>query len=142
MDPITIGLLAGAGLGLVKNQMEGQQAAKERKAEGTIAQWSPWTGMAAHRVKDPSMIGDVMSGGMTGAMLGQAAGGGAAGAAPAATASTEAGTSLAPAAEGAGNSTGVANMSVGSPDLATNYGAYGSQTYGQQVPPWMLMASR
>lgn len=130
MDPMTIGLLAGGGLGLGKGMLEQQQAARDRKMEGAIAQWSPWTGMQAGRVKDPSMIGSVLSGGLTGAMMGQAMGGGAG--AAGGSGSTDAGTSLAPATEGAGNSAGAANMSVGQPSYS-----YGS--YGQQQPPWMSM---
>lgn len=160
MDPLTIGLLAGAALGVGKSIMGGQQAKRNRKAEGTIAQWSPWTGMSAQRVEDPDTFGNILQGGATGAMLGQgigaagAAGGSAAGAAGAegatagaagsGTAGASGGAAL--SAEGAGAGAGAAgagqNMSMA--PGAANYSAYGAQTAQDQALlakyPWLRMS--
>ena len=71
MDPTLIASLGGAGLGLLK-QFEDQKAAdRARKQEASIAQWSPWTGMAAQRIADPSLLGNVSQGALTGAAMGQ-----------------------------------------------------------------------
>jgi len=71
MDPLTIGLIAGAALGVGRSVLGAQQAERNRKAEGTIAQWSPWTGMGAQRVQDPDTMGNVMEGAAMGAAFGQ-----------------------------------------------------------------------
>lgn len=80
MDPITIALI-GAGLGLGKGVLDTKKEAKDRQMEAQIAQWSPWTGLAAQRPGRADVIGSTMQGGLTGAMMGQAMGKG--GAAPA-----------------------------------------------------------
>lgn len=61
-------LLAGAGLGLVKN-LEGQRlAGEERKRQAAMTRYSPWTGMQGHSVQDPSLVGDLSTGAAIGAM--------------------------------------------------------------------------
>ena len=163
MDPLTIGLLAGAALGVGKSIMGGQEAKRKRKAEGTIAQWSPWTGMSAQRVDEPDTFGNILQGGATGAMLGQgigaagAAGGGAAGAAGAGGATAGAAGSGA-ATGAAGASGGGAALSAGTAGAgaagagqnmrmapgAANYSAYGAQTAQDQALlakyPWLRMS--
>ncbi|HZX13713.1 MAG TPA: hypothetical protein VFF49_04860 [Thermodesulfobacteriota bacterium] len=72
MDPITIGLLAGGGLGLLKgitNEKKMKQAAKFREA---ALRYSPWTGM-----NDPGDLNlpGALSSGLQGAALGGLAGG-------------------------------------------------------------------
>lgn len=81
MDPITIGLLAGAGTGLGKGLLDQEKEKRNRKMEAQIAAYSPWSGMGAQRVQEADTLGAVMQGGMTGAMMGQMMGGGSAGAA-------------------------------------------------------------
>lgn len=74
MDPITIGLLAGGGLGLGKGLLDQQREKKDRAAQAEIARWSPWTGMQAQPVQRADMLGSVMQGGTSGAMMGQGVG--------------------------------------------------------------------
>jgi len=62
----------GAGVGLLKSEfVDRPRADRERRREGQIAQWSPWTGMQPNRVSEADPMGLMMQGGMTGAMLGQ-----------------------------------------------------------------------
>lgn len=155
MDPLTIGLLAGAALGVGKSIMGGQEAKRKRKAEGTIAQWSPWTGMSAQRVDEPDTFGNILQGGATGAMLGQGigaagaagAGGATAGAAGSGAATGAAGASgggaaLSAGTAGAGAAGAGQNMSMA--PGAANYGAYGAQTAQDQALlakyPWLRMS--
>lgn len=143
MDPLTIGLIAGAALGVGRSVLGAQQAERNRKAEGTIAQWSPWTGMGAQRVQDPDTFGNVMQGGLTGAMMGQAIGGaGAAGAESGAAESTPATSADA----GSTSLTGSENMSVDPKLAAAKSGpVYGAQA-GSIDPallakyPWLRMS--
>lgn len=88
MDPVTMGLLAGAGVGLLKGGvLDKNKEKRQRKQEAEIARYSPWTGMQAQRVQEADPLGSAMQGAMGGAMLGQGlggmGGGGAAAAAPA-----------------------------------------------------------
>lgn len=78
MDPITIGLLAGTGLGFLKGQgdIEAARAARQREAE--IARWSPWTGIAPERVGQPSPMNSALQGALAGAQFGKQFGGGSA----------------------------------------------------------------
>ena len=66
-----IPLAAGAGLGLLKNIEGENQASAERNRQAAIARYSPWTGMQAHTVQDPSLIGNLA----TGAAIGSAGSG-------------------------------------------------------------------
>lgn len=69
MDPITIGLLAGAGLGFAKGQGDVEAAREARKREAEIARWSPWTNLAPQRVEPGNVMYSAMQGGLTGAQL-------------------------------------------------------------------------
>jgi len=71
MDPITIGLLAGAGLGFLKGQGDVENAKEARKREAEIARWSPWTGLAPQRVEPGNVMYSAMQGGLTGAQFGK-----------------------------------------------------------------------
>ena len=70
MDPMTIGLLAGAGFAkseLVDRPREEEQ----RRQAAVIARWSPWTGMAPNAIQKADPFGSAIEGGLTGAMLSQ-----------------------------------------------------------------------
>ena len=97
MDPITIGLLAGAGLGLVKGELiDRPKEKRQRKQEAEIARYSPWGGMQAQRVQEADPFGSMMQGGMAGGMMGSqfGGGGGSAGAAGAGTSATPGGMAM------------------------------------------------
>lgn len=74
MDPITIGLIAGAGKGLLDQRQE----KKDRQTQSEIQRWSPWTGLQGQQVKGTNLVNPMMQGAMTGAMMGQGMGGAAA----------------------------------------------------------------
>ncbi len=104
MDPITIGLLAGAGLGLVKGGIiDAEKEKKNRQMEAEIARYSPWGGMQAQRVQQADPFGSMMQGGMAGAMMGNAMGGSSA-AGGSAGAAGAGGSSAAPGGMAAGKS--------------------------------------
>lgn len=66
-------LLAGAALGAAKTQFIDKPAAdKRREYEARTAELSPWTGLQAQYVQDPSVLGGAMKGGMMGLQMGQA----------------------------------------------------------------------
>lgn len=117
MDPITIGLLAGGGIGLLRGIGQQGEAKRQRLQEAAIAQYSPWTGMSPQRVQNADVLGSVMQGGMTGAMVGQGIGGGSAGAAGA----------------GAGAGDGAALTQQPSVNMSMYQNPY------QQKYPWMNM---
>lgn len=71
MSAALAGAGAGALLGLYKNQEAKKQAERDRRTQAQIAAYSPWTGMQAHSVSDPSMTGDVLQGTATGVGMGQ-----------------------------------------------------------------------
>lgn len=64
------GLAIGAALGLVKNQIEQQAAAKKRQYEASVAAYSPWTGLKSEYVQDPNLAANVLLGGGSGAAMG------------------------------------------------------------------------
>lgn len=75
MDPITIGLLAGAGMGLVKGGvLDAQKEKRQRKRDAELARFSPWTGMGPMGIQEADPLGSTMQGAMGGAMLGQGIG--------------------------------------------------------------------
>lgn len=142
MDPITIGLLAGAGVGLLKGGvLDRQKEQRQRKQEAEIQRWSPWTGMQAQRVQEADPLGAAMQGGMTGAMVGNAMG---PAAAPGGMETTEsaAGANAAdvtgmPKSNAFGGQTAlVSNGSAGAMGAGTPAGAMNMQ--GQRVP-WQYM---
>lgn len=72
MDPLTLSLLAGGGLGLAKGFLVDMPAAdRQRKVAATEARYSPWTGIQPQQVQEANPMGSAMQGGMTGAMVGQ-----------------------------------------------------------------------
>ena len=70
-----IGLGIGAGLGAGKHVSDVKRAGKMRKAEAAKTRYSPWTGMQGKTVADPSLMGNLITGGAGGAMLGSSIGG-------------------------------------------------------------------
>lgn len=69
MDPITIGLLAGGGLGLLKGMSDAEQARHQRQVEAEIARYSPWTGMKPERIGQANVLGSAMQGALAGAQF-------------------------------------------------------------------------
>ena len=71
MDPITIGLIAGAGLGLLRGEEGKRKEKDQRLLNAEITRYSPWTRMNPEAVNPADPTGNVMQGAMTGAMMGQ-----------------------------------------------------------------------
>ena len=71
MEPMTIGLLAGAGAGLLKGLLGRKQETRDRALAAETARWSPWTGMQPKMPQRTDVMGNVISGGTTGLLLGQ-----------------------------------------------------------------------
>ena len=71
MDPFTISMLAGTGLGILKGQKDRERENADRKVAAETARWSPWTGMQAQPVQRADQMGSVMQGGLQGAAFGQ-----------------------------------------------------------------------
>lgn len=69
--PFPIALAVGAALGAAKYEQDRKKAERERETQGTIAAYSPWTGMQAHAVSDPDALGSVLGGASAGAGMGQ-----------------------------------------------------------------------
>lgn len=71
MDPITIGLLAGAGTGLLKNYLVDAPAEqRNRKLQAATARWSPWTNMKPTAVKEANPFGNALQFGVAGGGMG------------------------------------------------------------------------
>ena len=70
MDPMTIGLLAGAGL-LKSELVDRPREEEQRRQAAVIARWSPWTGMAPNAIQRADPFGAAIEGGLTGAVLSQ-----------------------------------------------------------------------
>ena len=67
-----IPMLIGAGLGAAKNVESQAMSKAERKRQGEIHKWSPWTGLQGQTVKGPgSFIGDVAVGAAAGSQFGK-----------------------------------------------------------------------
>jgi hypothetical protein len=71
MDPMTLGLLIGGGTGILKGMSDVEQSKHDRKVEGEIARYSPWTGMAPQRIRQPNVIDPAMQGALVGAAFGK-----------------------------------------------------------------------
>lgn len=70
MDPMTIALLAGAGL--AKSELVDRPREQEQRRQAAItARWSPWTGMSPNAIQNADPFGSAIQGGLTGAMLSQ-----------------------------------------------------------------------
>lgn len=64
------GLAIGAGAGLLKNELvDKPEADRQRKLQAQIAAYSPWTGMKASPVANPSALGSMIGLGGTGASI-------------------------------------------------------------------------
>ena len=70
MDPMTIGLLAGAGL-LKSELVDRPREERQRQQAANTMRYSPWTGMAPNAVQEADPFGSAIQGGLTGAMLSQ-----------------------------------------------------------------------
>lgn len=70
MDPLTIGLMAGAGL-LKSELVDRPREERQRRQAAITARWSPWTGMAPGAIQEADPFGSALQGGLTGAMLSQ-----------------------------------------------------------------------
>ena len=72
-----IGLGAGAGIGLLKNQIiDKPKQEKERMLAAETARFSPWTGMKAQNPgADTGSLEAAVGGGLAGASMGQQMGG-------------------------------------------------------------------
>lgn len=55
-------LALGAVLGAGKYGADAEAAKRQRKLQGELITYSPWTGIKPESVKDPSLIGDVTQG--------------------------------------------------------------------------------
>lgn len=66
MDPITLGLLLGGGLGLGKGILDTEKERKDRKQQAETARWAPWTGMQPAAVKRADPLGSTMQGTIAG----------------------------------------------------------------------------
>lgn len=76
MNPILIGMLAGAALGGVKHFASDKPKEKrQRELAATTQQLSPWTGMQAGPIQEADLLGSMMStslaGGATGKSMGE-----------------------------------------------------------------------
>ena len=72
MDPFTISMLAGAGLGGIKAiaGAKAKREAKQRLADEIL--YSPWSGMVpSTQIPETNAIGDIAGGALAGASFGQ-----------------------------------------------------------------------
>lgn len=53
MDPITIGLLAGGGMGLLQGQGNEKKMYQDAMLKANMAQYAPWSSMAASMAAQP-----------------------------------------------------------------------------------------
>lgn len=71
MDPMTIALIASAGMGLLKGEADKKAYNKSANAEAVKEQWSPFTGQHGQMQKEPNPMDSMMQSLLTGAMIGQ-----------------------------------------------------------------------
>ncbi len=71
MDPITIGLLAGAGTGLFQGILDQNKENRDRAQNALIHRGSYWTGLRPTAQTDSNLLGSVVKGATTGLDLGQ-----------------------------------------------------------------------
>lgn len=71
MNPLLIGALAGAGLGLLKGVSAKKQEARDRALAAETARWSPWTGMKPTMPERADLMGELIAGGTSGLAQGQ-----------------------------------------------------------------------
>lgn len=124
MDPITIGLLLGAGTGLLKGNANVKKKVEEDKYRKMAVAMSPWTGMGDPGGSNlPGPLESAASGAALGGQVGGMFGGGAA--APAASATMASSAPQVPQYAGQ-------NM-LGGQDMANQLGTYGQP--GQMGSP-------
>ena len=75
MDPLTwmlIGSAIGAGSGLLQYPEQKKQADEQRRINAEAMRYSPWTGMKPDQLytPEPSLMGNIVQGGLTGASFG------------------------------------------------------------------------
>lgn len=132
MDPITLGLLLGGGLGLTKGVLDGEKERKDRKQQAETARWAPWTGMQPTAVKRADPIGSTMQGGLAGGMFA-----GANHAQLASAMAPEAGTEAAAEVAGGGGMSAAAPAQSFAPAMSPNNPNYNAMML--QKYPWLAM---
>lgn len=70
MDPVTIGLLIGAGTGLLKTEADKKKEARQRQLAATTQLYSPWTGLQANPVQEADEFGNLLKYSGAGASIG------------------------------------------------------------------------
>jgi hypothetical protein len=72
MEPMTIAMLVGAGLGALKSNEEKGIWSDQQKAEAEKSRYAPWTGQWGQNLPGPTGdMGNIMAGTMAGAAIGQ-----------------------------------------------------------------------
>ena len=71
MDPITIGLLIGAGAGLLKSvAVDAPREGRDRKLQAARIRYSPFKAVPLNQIRESDPFGSALSFGATGASLG------------------------------------------------------------------------
>jgi len=114
MDPITIGLLAGGGMGLLQGQQNERKMAQDARLKAELARYSPWSDLATHistqsNMQLPDSTASLFKGAAMGASMGNLFGG-------------------SPGAAGAGQTT-----------AGGAYGTGMSQTMTPEMQKWQMM---
>jgi len=147
MDPITIGLLVGSGMGLLQGQKNEKKMAQDARLKAELARYSPWSDLATNisaqgPINLPDSEASLFKGAAMGASMGNLFGGATAAAPTASSTALSAGTPGAlGAASGAnptiyGSNLQYANM-LGGVDAARNLGTTQS---GLQFSPYTMLA--
>lgn len=71
MDPMTIGLLAGGGMSLFKNEQDQKNYMTQMKLAAATQKYSPWTGLKAQIPNAPNPVGTTLSYMGAGGAMGQ-----------------------------------------------------------------------
>lgn len=72
MEPMTIAMIIGAGLGALKSSEEKNMWADQQRAEAEKTRYAPWTGQWGKTLDGPiGDMGHIMAGAMSGAKVGQ-----------------------------------------------------------------------
>ncbi len=71
LDPMTMGAVGGAGLGILKYPMDVSKEHRDRAQAAAMIRWSPWTGLKPNEIHSADLLGNVMQGGSQGAAMGQ-----------------------------------------------------------------------
>lgn len=71
MDPMTLGLLIGAGTGVVKSELiDRPKEKRDRKLAAETQRLSPWTGLQAQAIKEADPLASALQFGGAGAQMG------------------------------------------------------------------------